>query len=78
MRYCTYRTRQQDTKILDHALSIEEIVGTYHEVPTECSEPGQIMRSVHYIAYVDDFMETFDLDTENLQRKQTYSSLGCH
>ena len=50
-----------------HALPVEEIVGTYQEIPTERSEPRQVMRFVHNISYVNNFMETLDLYTEHLK-----------
>lgn len=37
--------------------------------PAERPEPGQVIGMVHIVANGDDLMETFDLDTHHLHRK---------
>ncbi len=70
----TYGSGHKHSKVLYHALSIEEVVGGDEEIPAECSEPWQLMCFVHYITYSDDLMETLDLDSKHLINKtQTVS-----
>lgn len=37
--------------------------------PAQRPEPGQVVRVVHAVANCDDFMEAFDLNTEDLYRE---------
>ena len=39
----TYSSGHEDTKVLDHTLTIEEVVRCNQEVPTESSKPWQVM-----------------------------------
>ena len=52
----------QYTKVLHHALPIEEVIRCYEKIPAQCPKPWKLVRSVDYITYGDYLMETFDLD----------------
>lgn len=57
-----YRSWHENSKVLDHALSIEEIIGRNKEIPAECAKPWKLMWPVDNVANGDDLMKTFDLD----------------
>ena len=62
----THGARDEDAKVLDHALAVKEVVGGGKKVPREGSEPRQFVRSVHDVADGDDLVEALDLDGQDL------------
>jgi len=56
------RSRHENSKVLDHTLSVEEIIGRDEEIPADCAKPRQFVRPIHDVADGNDLMKTFDLD----------------
>lgn len=65
--WVTYSLREQHSEILNHALSVEEVIRAYEEVPAQCPKPWQFVRLVDNISNGDDLMETFNLDDHHLK-----------
>ena len=59
----------EDTKVIDEGFTIKEIVWSHQKVPWQRSKPRQVVDPVHRIAYVDNFRETLDLNTQRLKGK---------
>ena len=55
--------------MVNQTLSVEEVVGRKQKVPAESPKPGQVIRSVDNITYIDDFMETKDLKQHYLKKR---------
>lgn len=64
----TYSSIDDHTKVVDKALSVEEVVGRDEEVPGERTEPGQSMDAIHCVADVDDLLKTLHLDYQCLRK----------
>lgn len=64
----TYSSIDDHTKVVDKALSVEEVVGGDEEVPGERTEPGQSMDAIHCVADVDDLLKTLHLDYQCLRK----------
>lgn len=71
----TYRPINDNTKIVNQVLSIEEVVGSQQEVPGEGTEPRQPMHSVDSISNIDDLFKAFHLNAQHLQN---YKDVKLH
>lgn len=65
----SYCSVDNNSKIVNKALPIEEIVWGDKKIPGERSKPWQAMDSVHSIANVDNLFKTFHLDNQGLKQK---------
>lgn len=69
------RPINDDSKVINEVLSIEEVVGGQQEIPGEGPEPGESMDAVHGVPNVDDLFETFHLHTQYRDHKSQWSSV---
>ena len=69
MKKLSYRSWEEHSEVLYHAFSIEEVIRADEEIPTQRTEPRQLMGLVHNVANRDDLVETFDLNREDLEEE---------
>jgi hypothetical protein len=63
----SYRSIVNDSKIVDKALAVEEVIGSYQKIPGQRTKPWQTMNFIHGISDVDDLRETFYLYGQRLR-----------
>jgi len=62
----SYRSWHENSEVLNHTFSVEEIIGRDKKIPAECAKPRQFMWPVHDVTNGDNLMKAFDLDQQNL------------
>lgn len=63
-----FHTIYHNAIVIDQILAVEEIIGCQQEIPGQTTEPWQTMDAVHLISNRNDFLETFHLHQQSLQR----------
>lgn len=71
----TYRSVDDNTKVVNKAFSVEEVVGSDEEVPGERAEPWQSMDAIHCVPDVDDLFKTLHLYYQCLPTKYLHYPL---
>lgn len=61
-----YGSTNQHSEVIHQAFTVEEVIWSDEEVPTERSEPRQAMYPVYGISDGYNLLEAFHLDDKNL------------
>lgn len=64
---------QQNSKIVDQTLTKNEVVGRQKEEPGQSSEPGQAVNTINGVTDGNDFLKTFDLNSQGLEKRHVKS-----
>ena len=67
----SYIFLQYNSPVVDETFTEEKVVAGEQEVPRQCAEPWEIVKTVNGKSDRNYFLETFELDEEDLKIRKT-------